>query len=82
VGPLGAGVWKYNRRGWRDFSRFVRYELGNGYKVRFWHDLWCGEQPLKVSYPNLFSFALCKDAWAVDHIQFGNGKSTTEYIIY
>jgi hypothetical protein len=36
-------------------SKFVRYEVGDGSKVRFWHDLWCGEQPLNISYLDLCS---------------------------
>jgi hypothetical protein len=28
-------------------------DVGDGRS--FWHDLWCGEQPLKISYPDLFS---------------------------
>jgi hypothetical protein len=30
--------------------------------VEFWHDLGC-EEPLKFSYPELFSIAHCNDAW-------------------
>jgi hypothetical protein len=44
--------------------------VGDGSRVRFWHDLWCGEQPLKISYPDLFSITHFKDAWVVDHVQF------------
>jgi len=38
-------VWK-NRRGWGDylfifFSKFVRYEVGDGFKIQFWYDVWC-----------------------------------------
>jgi hypothetical protein len=32
----------------------------------------CGEQPLKISFPDLFSIARCKDAWVADHMQFRN----------
>jgi hypothetical protein len=39
VGPFGVGVWKYIRRGWRAFSQFVRYEVGDGLMIKFWHDL-------------------------------------------
>jgi hypothetical protein len=49
VGPYGVGVWKCIRRGGKVFSNFVRYEVRDGSTMRFWHDLWCGEQPLKLS---------------------------------
>jgi len=34
----------------------------NGYRVLFWHDKWCGEQPLEVQFPNLFKMACLRDA--------------------
>ena len=42
------GVWKYIRRRWKVFFRFVRYKVGDGPKVRFWHGFWCGSQLLKI----------------------------------
>jgi hypothetical protein len=50
------------RRGWGVFSRFVRYKVGDGSKIRFWHDLWYGDRPLKAFFPELFSIAHCKEA--------------------
>lgn len=35
--PFGVGVWKFIRRGWETFSKFVRYEVGDGSNVIFWH---------------------------------------------
>jgi hypothetical protein len=57
VGPFGVGVWKYVRREWGVFSRFVRYEVGDGSTIKFSHDLWCGDEPLKVTFSELFSIA-------------------------
>jgi hypothetical protein len=42
TGPFGVGVWKYMRRGWETFSKFVRYKVGDVSKVSFCHDEWCG----------------------------------------
>jgi hypothetical protein len=39
----GVGVWKFSRRGWWDFCRFVRFEVGDGSKIKFWQDVWCGD---------------------------------------
>jgi len=49
------------------------YEVGDGSKIRFWHDLWCRDQPLKESFSELFSIPCCKEAWVADNMQFSNG---------
>jgi hypothetical protein len=67
IGSFGVGVWKYIRRGWETFSKFVRFEVSYGSHISIWHDIWCGEQSLEISYPNLFSIKCCKDAWVEDH---------------
>jgi hypothetical protein len=71
--PFGVGVWKHIRRGWKVFSRFVRYEVRDGSKVRFWHE-WRENQLLKISFPDMFSIARCKDAWVANHMQFRNNN--------
>lgn len=68
VGPFKVRVWKCIRKGWEVLSKFVRYKMGDGSKVRFWYDLRCGEHPLKISYPELFRIARCKDSWVADHM--------------
>jgi hypothetical protein len=73
MGTFGVGVWKHIRRGWDKFSTFVRFEVGVGSKVSFWHDIWCGDRPLKISYPDLFSIAQRKDAWVADNMQYQDG---------
>jgi hypothetical protein len=49
--------------------------VGDGFKIRFWHYLWCGNQPLKTASSDLFCIARCKEAWVVDHMQFFNGRN-------
>jgi hypothetical protein len=45
-GPYGMGVWKCIRSAWDGFANNVRYEVGDGSHVLFWHDDWCGEHNL------------------------------------
>jgi hypothetical protein len=52
-GPYGVGVWKHIQRGWEGFSRFISFGIGDGFHIRFWHDKWCGNQPLKEAFPEL-----------------------------
>jgi hypothetical protein len=35
----GVGLWKYIRRGWEKFSNLTKFEVGDGFKISFWHDL-------------------------------------------
>jgi hypothetical protein len=79
--PYSLGVWKSTRKRWEDFYKFVSYEVGDGFTVRFWHDLWCGEKPLKFFFPKLFTIARCKDAWVVDYA-LPKWKHSLEYILY
>jgi hypothetical protein len=55
------------------FANHVRYEVGDGSKVLFWHDVWCGEQPLKNIFPKLFTIACMKDVWVAETMQVHNG---------
>jgi hypothetical protein len=43
-------------------------------KCGFWHDVWCGELPLKVLFPKLFTIACCKNAWVEENMKFQNGN--------
>ena len=36
--------------------------MGDGKRVRFWKDRWCGEEPLVVTFPELLSIATNKEA--------------------
>jgi hypothetical protein len=56
AGAFGVGLWKFIRKGWENFSKFLRYEVGDGSRIRFWHDLWCG--CLRLSRGQLSSLGL------------------------
>jgi len=44
------------------FMSLINFEGKNGSRVFSWHDVWCGEQALKIQFPNLLRMALPKDA--------------------
>ena len=44
----------------------LAYQVGNGQRVRFWMDKWCGDEPLCESFSSLFSISLSKEAWVSD----------------
>jgi hypothetical protein len=71
-GSYGVGVWKHIRRGCGMFFRFVRFEVGDRDKVRFWHDVWCGNQTLKATFLVLFNITHSKETLMADILQFSN----------
>ena len=73
-GAYGVGLWKGIRRGRACFSPFLSFSMGNGERVKFWHDQWCGDLPLKGAFPDLFSIAAYKDAAAANLMSVRNGK--------
>ncbi|RVW68026.1 hypothetical protein CK203_064824 [Vitis vinifera] len=69
---LGKWLWRYPREGsalwhqaiaqvFQEFSLFTRYVVGNGERIRFWEDLWWGDQPLGTQYPRLFRVVMDKN---------------------
>jgi hypothetical protein len=40
------GLWKFSMKAWEEFCSFTRYKVGDGSKVSFWHNVWCGMLPL------------------------------------
>ena len=63
----GVEVWKAikkEREGIKNRSHFL---VGNERRVvKFWKDLWCGDQTLEEPFLNLSSFATNKDGWVVE----------------
>ena len=71
-GLYGVSLWKNIRRGWHSLSRFIMYEIGDGSKVQFWLDRWCGTSSLADLYPELFRICCSKDASAADLMRYTN----------
>ena len=55
------------------FSRHILYDIGDGSRVKFWQDRWCGETSLADRYPNLFRFYRNKDASVAELMLSTNG---------
>ena len=56
----------------------VVYVVGEGNRIRFWHDPWSGPTPLKELYPELFAYFVVQEALISDMVIFapdGGGRS-------
>ena len=49
------------------------FSLGDGKRINFWKDVWCGEEALCSIYPSLFNLALNKEATVADTWDRGRG---------
>ena len=56
-GGYGIGLWKDIRKEWHTLSQNVVFSLGDGRRLRFWKDIWCGEVALSNTFLNLFDMA-------------------------
>jgi hypothetical protein len=46
--------------------------VGDEFKIRFWHHLWCGDQALKKTFSVIYSIARVKDASMVDYLELSS----------
>ena len=72
-GSYGLCLWKSIRKEWETFSNHLYMQVGDGVRIRFWQDRWRGEEPLKVTFPELFSIAREKDASIADLVLLSLG---------
>ena len=50
-GGYGVGLWKAIRKLWDLVSCRLSFLVGNGKRIKFWKDKWCGDGPLNVFPP-------------------------------
>ena len=58
----GCGLWRSIHEGWESFSKHLSFIVGEGTRIRFWHDRWIGDYTLKDLYPELYVCSVAKDA--------------------
>lgn len=54
--------WKAISAVAQEINRGATHKLGNGRKIRFWHDQWLDARPLKDEFPLLFNLARTQES--------------------
>ena len=72
-GGYGTSLWKEIRKEWPSFLQNSVFALGDGRRINFWKDAWCGGEALCARFPCLFNLALNKDARVADIWESGDG---------
>ena len=73
-GGFGVGLWKEIRKEWPQLVQNTYLALGNGRRISFWKDVWCGEEALSLTFPNLFRMTAQKDAKVADLWNWDSGE--------
>ena len=73
-GTCGVSVWKSIRSGWLDFSKFLRFDVGDGTRVKFWEDVWCRDCSLKEAFPDLNSISWTRASSVSEVMHFSDGR--------
>ncbi|RVW33020.1 hypothetical protein CK203_041517 [Vitis vinifera] len=60
---VGVGCWKEIKKEGSLLSNNIVFSVGNGRRVRFWKDSWCGDETLCYTFPSLFALAVSKEEW-------------------
>ncbi|RVW74735.1 putative ribonuclease H protein [Vitis vinifera] len=60
---FGVSLWKEIRKEGALLQNKVVFSVGNGRRVKFWNDNWCGNFSLSNLFPSLYAFASFKEAW-------------------
>ena len=64
-GAHGVGLWKEINKG-AVLKQFSNFSVGDGKRMSFWEDNWCGPEPLSVTFPEIYTKAAAKGSFLAD----------------
>ena len=74
LGTYGVSVWKSIRSGKLDYSKFLRFDVGDGTWIKFWEDVWCRDCSLKEAFTELYSISRAREFFVSKVMCFSKGR--------
>ena len=72
--PYGVSLWRFIRSDWLNFSKLLRYDVGDGTRVKFWKHVWCGDCSLKEAFLELYSLSRARDSLVAEVMGWSGGQ--------
>ena len=61
------------RSGWLNSSKLLRYDVGDGPRMKFWKHVWCGDCTLKDAFPYLYYLSRARDSSSAEVMCWSGG---------
>lgn len=58
--PIGCGLWRIILKGWKEFYENTFFQVSEGSGVSFWDQRWCGNNTLRLTFPNVYRISCQK----------------------
>ena len=65
-GAYGVGLWKEINKKLDVLKQYSNFVVGDGRCVCFWEDIWCGMEPLSITFHNIYNMAAAKGGFLAD----------------
>lgn len=60
------------------FSSGLSYEVGDGHRIKFWDDIWCGERPLKEVFLEIYLMSEDPSSYVILNMSLQGGEVVWE----
>lgn len=68
-----GSIWTNMSKLWNEFQQHTKLKLGYGAKIKFWSELWVGEESLKNRFPTLYNCSFNREG-CVSEFYFPDGR--------
>ena len=75
-----AGLWRFIRSDWLNFSKVLRHDMSDGTRVKSWKHVWCGDCSLKKAFPKFYCLSRVKDSSVAEVMGWSGGSINWNFL--